>query len=101
MKYDRLSPVRFVTLRVIVVGMLNQLLHISKKCIHPNGCIDPAELQVYVRAHYENLALGKPFSPPHPRINPADSSLSFVDDCGHPIDESMDCADVSIPETQP
>ena len=71
----------------------------SYHCQWYNRYIDPTEL--WVRAHQENLVLHNPFSPPHPRINPADSSLSFVDDCAHPIDESMDCADVSIPETQP
>ena len=51
---------------------------ISYHCQWCNAYIDPAEIEVHAHAHAQNRAFGKPFSPPHPRINPEDGSLSFV-----------------------
>lgn len=75
-------------------------LFVSYHCQWCNGYIDPSEIRVHAHAHLEHLALGQPFSPPHPVINPADNSLSFVDDNGQDVDEEQACI-VIIPETQP
>ena len=75
-------------------------LCVSYHCQWCNDYIDPAEIYVHVHAHSEHMALGKPFSPPRPQIDPANNSLSFVDDNGVPATEGADW-DIAIPETQP
>ena len=66
-------------------------LFISYHCQWCNDYIDPAEIAVHAHAHVQNMAFGKPFSPPHPSINPENGSLSFVRDCGHSVDDCPGC----------
>lgn len=66
-------------------------LVVSYHCQWCNGYIDPAERLVHARAHSNNMAFGKPFSPPHPQIDLFDGTLSFVHDCGHSADTCSGC----------
>ena len=75
-------------------------LVVSYHCQWCNGYIDPAEIRLHAHAHFENLALNKPCSPPMAGINPADSSLLFTDADGKPVVGNID-DDHVIPETQP
>ena len=76
-------------------------LFISYHCQWCNGYIDPAEIEVHAHAHAQNLAFGKPFSPPHPSITPEDGSLSFVHDCGHFVDDCPGCDGTNLPAIHP
>ena len=81
---DRCKSVKPIATHFQKVHPLYQLV-VSYHCQWCNGYIDPAEIRLHAHAHFENLALNKPFSPPIPSINPADSSLSFSDAEGKPV----------------
>ena len=53
-----------------------------------------------MHAHFEQFALHQPFSPHVPHINPADNSLSFLDDKDTVVDPENISDDV-ISDTPP
>ena len=96
---DRCKSVKPIATHFQKVHPLFQLV-VSYHCQWCNGYIDPAEIPLHAHAHFENLALNKPFSPLILSINPADSSLSFSDAKSKPVVGNID-DDFIIQDSQP